>query len=402
MYIYTNSHPIFAGSLYFYHRRLRTLTTINTCRLRKYLLCSILSTIIVAQFDTNFDCRETKQSIEYINDVKKYVTELTDHFTSRAMDLSTLGLGFVINDSSGENLLPTPRKFQHVVSLNLSMNVMGEIGVKFIAKFPNLQILDLSRNCLTSLVAEHRLPFHDLQTLNLSSNLITTVHPFTFSNLSLDTVDLSNNRLIRFCVADYEIHQLFIANNRLTQVEIDSSHHKELQLLNAENNQIRMFRANVDLKQLILANNQLTLDDYFSIRNVYETLDLSRNHIGEFDWKLISCVTNLNLAFNRLTTVKFNCGPIRHRQRMPKTLRLNLDSNHFCSFQQSAANITMCLPKLKFISLKQNYLTTQEKKTTKIILKRFFIESQIYDYEFFPQLDEIDEDDERQNFSIFV
>lgn len=316
------------------------------------------------------------------------------------MDLSTLGLGFVINDSNGENLLPTPRKFQHVVSLNLSMNVMREIGTKFIAQFLSLQMLDLSRNCLTSLEAQHRLPFHDLQTLNLSSNLITTVHPFTFSNLSLDTVDLSNNRLIRFCVADYEIRQLFIANNRLTQVEIDSSHHKELQLLNAENNQIRIFRANIDLNQLILANNQLTLDDYFSIRNVYGTLDLSRNHIGEFDWKLISCVTNLNLAFNRLTMVNFNCVPIRHhRHRIPKTIRLNLDSNHFCSFQQSAANLTTCLPKLKFISLKRNYLTTQEKKATKMILKRLSIEAQIHDYEFFPQLDE---DDERQNFSIFI
>lgn len=314
------------------------------------------------------------------------------------MDLSTLGLGFLDNDGSEQNLLPNIRKLEHVVSLNLSMNVMGMIGANFLAKFPSLQALDLSRNCLTSLEAKHRLTFHDLHSLNLSYNLITTVHPFTFSNLSLSSVDLSNNRLIRFCVADYEIHQLFIANNRLTQVDIDSNHFKELKLLNASNNRIRVFRASVDFESLILSSNQLTFDDYFSIRNVYGTLDLSRNHIGEFDWKLISCVTNLNLAFNRLSTLNFNCPtPRRFGLGFQKMLRLNLDGNHFCSFQQSASNLTTCLPKLQFISLKGNYMSSREKEVTKKILKKNRIKSRVFDFEFFSEL----EDDREGDFFIF-
>jgi Leucine-rich repeat (LRR) protein len=319
-----------------------------------------------------------------------------------SLDLSTLGLGFlVINES--ENLLPNQRKLEYVVSLNLSMNVMRVIGANFLGKFPSLQALDLSRNCLTSLEDKHRLTFHDLHSLNLSYNLITSVHPFTFSNLSLDTVDLSFNRLIRFCVADYEIHQLFIANNRLSQVDIDSSHFKELKLLNASNNQIRVFRtANVDFNNLILANNQLTSnDDYFSIRNVYGTLDLSRNHIGEFDWKLISCVTNLNLAFNRLSMLNFNC-PIRRYGfgfGFQKMMRLNLNNNHFCSFQQFVSNLTSCLPNLQYISLKGNFMNSKEKEATKKILQKFHIKSQIFPYEFFPELDD---DDVEGDFSIFI
>lgn len=152
---------------------------------------------------------------------------------------------------------------------------------------------------------------------------------------------------------------------------------------------------------MILANNQLTLNDYFSIRNVYGTLDLSRNHIDEFDWKLISsCVQNLNLAFNRLTMVNFSCGLIQQKkQQIPKLQRLNIDSNHLCSFQHSAANITMCLPKLKFISLKRNYQNAQERQATKVILKRLCVASQIDEWEYFSQLND---DDERQNFSIFA
>lgn len=78
--------------------------------------------------------------------------------------------------------------------------------------------------------------------LNLSSNLISSIHPFTFANLTLDTLDLSYNRLIRFWVADYEINQLFISDNKISQIEIDSGHFKQLKLLDASNNKVRIFQ----------------------------------------------------------------------------------------------------------------------------------------------------------------
>lgn len=167
---------------------------------------------------------------------------MAEHFNRRAtpnLELSTIGLGFVEDQSFLE------RSYQHFLSLNLSMNVMRKIDITFLLRFPNVQTLDLSRNCLTSLDVKDQLSFRNLLVLNLSNNLITSVHPFTFSNLSLDTLDLSHNNLIRFWVADYEINQLFINNNKISQIEIDSGHFKELKLLDASNNKIRMFQVRI-------------------------------------------------------------------------------------------------------------------------------------------------------------
>lgn len=273
------------------------------------------------------------------------------------------------------------------------MNVMRRIEARFIRRFPNIQTLDLSQNCLTSLDTVDRLTFAGLQSLNLSRNLIAQVHPFSFANLSLDILDLSHNRLIRFWAADYEVNQLLLSDNRISQVEIDSGHFKELKLLDASRNQIRMFSVSVDFDNLMLSNNNLTLDEYFSMRSVYGTLDLSRNLISEFDWKIISCVTNLNLSFNRLSLLRLECTS----KRFPKMEKLNLDGNFLCSFEQSSS-IEICLPNLRFISLLGNRLTSAGKKQLKSNLSLMDVKSQIYDYESFAQLDD---DKNSEGFDIF-
>lgn len=147
----------------------------------------------------------------------------------------------------------------------------------------------------------------------------------------------------------------------------------------------------MDFENLILANNHLTLDEYFSIRNVYGTLDLSRNQISEFDWKNINCVMNLNLAFNRLSIFRLECPT----KRFLRVKRLNLDENLLCNFE-SAVNITACLPNLKFVSLINNSLSGATKKKTKRFLTSLGVKSQIFEYEFFSQID-----DDCLNFSIF-
>lgn len=329
-------------------------------------------------FDTNFKCKESKQSLEYVEDVKSFVMELAEHFNKRqtpSLDLSTLGIGFIEDDSF------LTRSYQHFLSLNLSMNVLKKVDMAFLLRFNEVQELDLSRNCLTSLEQKDRISFKNLQVLNVSHNLIASVHSFTFSNLSLEFLDLSHNRLIRFWAADYEINQLHLNNNKISQIEIDSGHFKEMKLLDVRNNKIRIFRVSVDFENLILSNNQLTLDDYFSIRNVYGTLDLSRNRIGEFDWKIITCVSSLNLAFNQLTTLQLKC-PAKRFKTME---RINLDGNFLCNFDQSI-NITTCLPNLKFISLLNNHLSGAAKIKTKNDLTSHGVKSQIFDYESFPQL----------------
>lgn len=270
-----------------------------------------LITLKISQchFATNFKCNESKQSIEYRLDVRNYVNELSEYFDLQKienLDLSGIGLGFL-----GEDEL-RGSSYKNIVTLNLSKNVIKEIKLNFLLRFPKLRNLDLNTNCLTSLDIRHRIAFQNLSTLNLTRNLILYINPFVFSNISLEIVDLSFNRLLSFLAADFEIRQLHITDNKLTQIEIDSKHHKELKLLDASNNDLKIFQINVDLNNLVLSGNQLTMDEYFSIRNVYGTLDLSRNHISEFNWKYITCTTNLNLAHNYITVFQVEC-PVNKR-----------------------------------------------------------------------------------------
>lgn len=326
-----------------------------------------------------------KQSVEYVHDVKVFVKEIVEHLNWQKrpdLDLSTVGLGFV----GDANFLL--KSYHSVLSINMSMNVLRKIDATFLMKFPKIQSLDLSRNCLKTLDIRHRTIFNRLQILNVSHNLITSVDPFTFSNLSFDTLDLSYNRLLRFWAADYEIKQLHLNHNSLTQVEIDSGHFKEMKLLDASNNNIRILHVSVDFDDLILANNKLILDEYFLIRNVYGTLDLSRNHISEFDWKIINCVKNLNLSFNGVSTLQLEC-PTKRFQRVE---RMNLNGNFLCNFDLSV-NITACLPNLKFISLLNNRLSGAAKIKTKSILASLGVKSQIFNY------DQLDDDCEQ--FEIF-
>lgn len=195
-----------------------------------------------SRFATDFNCYENKQSAEYVSDLKAFVREVADYSNRREtpdLDLSTTGLGFV----DGSQYLA--KSYQHYLTLNLSRNVIKKINLGFLLRFPHVQTLDLSLNCLTSIDIKHRLVFANLQFLNISDNLITNIHPFAFSNLSIDTLDLSHNRLIRFWASDYEVNRLFLNHNKLSQVEIDSGHSKEMKLLDASSNKIRIFQVGV-------------------------------------------------------------------------------------------------------------------------------------------------------------
>jgi Leucine-rich repeat (LRR) protein len=329
-----------------------------------------------SQFATNFKCSESKQSDEYVADVVIYVNEVSEHGNKRAwasVDLSTVGLGFLSDEdwASGNGA-----SYRHITSLNLSQNVIKTISFGLLLRYPSVQDLDLSRNCLTSLDAKHKILFKNLQSLNVSRNLLTSVHPFAFSNLTLEVVDLSHNHLLRFLAADFEILTLHINDNRLTQLDIDSGHHKELRLLDASNNNITLLQLNIDLNNLILANNQLTMDEHFSIRNVYGTLDMSANHISEFDWKFTSCVTNLDIAYNRIALFHVDC-PAKRLQRLK---RLNLDGNFLCNLN-GALDVTRCFPNLKFITAMYNRLSKAQKVEIKSALRKMKVKSQMFDYD---------------------
>lgn len=330
-------------------------------------------TQVLCQFATNFQCNESSQSIEYINDVKHFVNEISEYSNvsfKPALDLSTLGLGFL----KDQDYIGGP--YSKISSINLSRNVIKTISFSLVLRYPKLKELDLSQNCLASLDIKHRIIFKNLSSLNVSRNTITNIHPFVFSNVSLEIVDLSHNHLLKFLAADFEIQRLYINDNKLTQMEIDSGHRKELKMVDASNNNLKIFQINVDLSNLILSNNQLTIDEYFSIRNVYGTLDMSGNYISEFNWKFTSCVTNLDISRNHITVLTIECPS----KRFQKLKRLNVNENFLCNFNE-VRNMTKCFPNLKFISIMHNRLSKAQKIDIKSVLRKLKVKSQIFDHD---------------------
>lgn len=326
------------------------------------------------QFPTNFDCRESAYPDEYIRDVMEYVkesSEFLNHKRTPVLDLSTLGLGFVVNNFLTKN-------YEHILTLNVSRNNIKSLNT-MLNYYPNIQELDFSHNCLASLNIEHKklVMNRALVNLNFSNNLIKEIHPYFFSSLSLEFIDLSNNRLTRFFAANYDINQLLLNNNQISQIVIDAEHRKELRLLDGSHNLVQIFQANVDFETLILKNNHVQLDDYFEIRNV-RTLDLSQNHIDNFNWQIMSYVTNLDLALNRLTTISGWCSK---RLRYPRVEKLNLNGNAFCTFD-NVINITYCLPNLRFISLLNNKFNTKTQEVVKSMITSMNVKSQLYDNDF--------------------
>lgn len=331
-------------------------------------------TQVTYQFPTHFDCRESTYPDEYIRDVKEYVKESSDFLNHKkipVLDLSTLGLGFVVNNFLTKN-------YEHILTLNVSRNNIKTLNT-MLNHYPNIQELDLSNNCLISLNIEHRklVMNRALVNINFSNNLIKEIHPFFFSSLSLEFIDLSNNRLTRFFAANYDINQLLLNDNQISQVVIDAEHRKELRLLDASNNLVRIVQANVDFETLILKNNHVQLNDYFEIRNV-RTLDLSQNHIDNFNWHIMSYITNLNLSLNRLTSINGWCSK---RLRYPRVEKLNLNGNAFCQFD-NVVNITYCLPNLQFISLLNNKFNRKTQEVVKSIITSMNVKSQLYDNDF--------------------
>ncbi|CAO1435957.1 unnamed protein product [Diamesa tonsa] len=326
------------------------------------------------QFPTHFDCRESNYPDEYITDVKEYVKESSEFLNYKktpVLDLSTLGLGFVVNNFLTKN-------YEHILTLNVSRNNIKTLNT-MLNYYPNIQELDISNNCLISLNIEHRklVMNRALVNINFSNNLIKDIHPFFFSSLSLEFIDLSNNRLTRFLAANYEINQLLLNNNKISQIVIDAEHRKELRLLDASHNSVRIVQANVDFETLLLKDNRVQLDDYFEIRNV-RTLDLSQNQIDNFNWQIMSYITNLNLSLNRLTTISGWCSK---GLRYPRVEKLNLNGNAFCHFD-NIVNITYCLPNLKFISLLNNKFNRKTQEVVKSMITSMNVKSQLYDNDF--------------------
>ncbi|XP_029983744.1 toll-like receptor 5 [Sphaeramia orbicularis] len=232
----------------------------------------------------------------------------------------------------------------HLIMLNLSYNLLGEIYSDTFSSLTSLKILDLSHNHIGALGFNSFSGLPNLKALFLTGNSIRQLG-FLASLPNLDNLMLNNNRLASLYgitqLANNTTH-LDISYNRLTDlagVDTILSTMKNLQYLFYGGNTIRWCtpyrRASVtDLKILDLHSSSLQ-----SIWSKGKCLDLFDN---------LSNVIKLNLTFNSLQTL-----PTGIFKGLTSVLVIDLSSNALTYLQPDD------FPKsLQFLSLANNFIAS--------------------------------------------
>ncbi|KAI6184816.1 Negative regulator of reactive oxygen species-like isoform X2 [Aphelenchoides bicaudatus] len=216
-----------------------------------------------------------------INNDTKFIT-LADNFYPHSVDVSNNGLKLF----NASNFL-TEEQRHHIKVLDLSDNLLDNVGSFFLDAFENLRVLNLSRNHLYFYKNKDAITFEDdsparafnwsstklfdtLETLVLSSTTWRENASFPFKLLS------KFKKLKRFV---YDNNRLFVDTENIgyqvdTVEELSINNCGQLKNLSAEF--LNMFP---NLKKLWARNNKLQgFPDIFGLKNL-KFLDLSRNNL---------------------------------------------------------------------------------------------------------------------------
>lgn len=336
----------------------------------RFILLTLSSIRSGFGFETNFQCEERGASPDFVESVKDFSRDVT-FFNDRKksnLDLSTLGLGFV-----NEDFFQTT--FSDFKFLNLSRNNVKSLQLKFMRSFRLVENLDVSSNCLTTLGVADQEILKNLIIINFENNLIRNIHPLAFSNLTkLECINLSNNKLIRFIAESFSIRKILLCNNQLTQIVIHSEENvrKTVSLFDAQNNQIRIFQVELDIDNLILSNNKIETNEYFSIRHVYETLDLSYNRIENLNMSLFDCAANIIVNNNKINQIPDTCPPKKYN----RIQRLDLSDNNISVFRYRM--LLDCMPELEYINIINNNIPEVTLKLAKHLFNVNGIKSRVF------------------------
>lgn len=142
-------------------------------------------------------------------------------------------------------------------------------------------------------------------------------------------------------------------------------------MFDARNNKIRIFQVELDIDNLLLSNNNIQIDEYFSVRYVYETLDLSYNNIKSFNMSLFDCTFNLILNNNQITQAPDTCP-----KKYTRIHKLNLSDNLISILRYR--KLLDCMPELEFINIANNQIAETTLKLAKQIFNVNNIKSKVF------------------------
>lgn len=256
--------------------------------------------------------------------------------------------------------------------LDLSRNLISNIGYNAFVHVLRIVILDMSHNQLNDFVVNST-NMAQVRTLNLSNNRITFFIPLNFYNLhSLETLDISNNYLRSNShfpfINTYNLVYVKMANNKFEHglnQNIMMKSHSENNVLDLSNTELSHFhwssREPSHIRILILNSNKISEASFINlvhhlglarlelrgnqIENLNATslrlpmrltsLDLSQNKIkdiGPSTFHYVNHLVFLNLASNQLQTIQYGAFEgltVLSSLDLSNNMITNLDSNLF-------------------------------------------------------------------------
>lgn len=238
---------------------------------------------------------------------------------------SIFGLKFLnISNNNLETILPfTFADGQSLINLDISYNKLEKIDVQMFNGLPKLEMLDLSNNGINTIAKGSFANLNRLNVLKLCKNSLTTLDSEAFGQIpidflylndnqftsfsfltfkkSLDTIDLSNNKL-----TDYIQNETFLAknvilnNNELTSLTLLGS----VSSLEAQHNKIAKIELSTEIKIINLSYNEIKdLNNFTNLVNLKE-MDISFNEIGEFKDNSFALLKNLEELYIQRTNLK--------------------------------------------------------------------------------------------------
>ena len=263
-----------------------------------------------------------------------------------AMDDDVQGMifaGLDTLDLHGNHLQLLPlglRRLQHLTTLNISKNRLGNKSLNIITQVKSLRNLRLADNSLDGVLTPQLANMEKLETLDISNNAITALPPNIDSNTKLRVLNVAGNQvsslsfelleslpLIEIDAARnrlsgalfptgvtglLDLKTLDVANNALTSIgESRAIELPSLQSLNVMENRISQMPDMLgwtELLTLVMAGNRLALvpESIIALKKL-KSIDFSRNDIRKLDERLglMDSLSMLRIGNNPLRERKF-------------------------------------------------------------------------------------------------
>lgn len=208
-------------------------------------------------------------------------------------------------------------------SLDVSYNLLEKIDGKIFSGLVKLKMLDLSNNEINTIEKNAFVGLESLEVLKLCNNSLATLDPSIFGKIPIKFLHIHNNQLINFDLPSFNISldTIDLSNNKLTVYTQDEVfmaknmilNHNELTKLNllgpvysleAHHNKISDFEISTEVHIINLSNNQIKDFKKFSELVALRQLDLSFNELAEFQDSSFASLKNLEELYIQRSNLK--------------------------------------------------------------------------------------------------